>query len=821
MCYTSLMQLFISRRDKMKKSFTQSAKKILVLALTICMVITASVVPVFAGSVVGADYTGKVVILHTNDVHGAIQNYTYVAGLKADLEKKGADVILVDAGDYSQGKTTVSVSKGESAIDLMNLVGYDYATVGNHEFDYGYEQLKSNLEKAQFQVLCANIKYEGANAFGADAAYAVKEKGGVKVGFFGLDTPEAQTKVNPALIQGITVLAEDTGLWDCAKDQVAALQAAKADVIICLAHLGVDAESVGHQSYDLVANVSGIDMVIDGHSHTVMTKGDNGEAIQSTGTEVANIGMIVIDKKTKKIVNHDLVPLDEVKTTVKEVSDKASEIQAEIDAEYGVKFAESKVELNGAKAPNGNRDSETNNGDLITDAMMWYLTEKNPGSIKSVDADKIVAITNGGGIRATIKAGDVTKNDILSVLPFGNTLAVVYVTGEELLESLEASTYCTPEAVGAFPQIAGLDITVDTTNEFAKAELYPGSTYNKPAEIRRVTINSVNGKAFDPTAKYAVLTNNFCAAGGDTYYAFKAATEQFDTGVTMDVVVMDYITEALNGVIGEEYAAPQGRIEVIKGETKHVFGEFVSDENSTYKEDGTKTAKCLYCDETIQEPEHMYGMFHYNYNATLCKDGTMTGKCLRCGEPVTVVVKGSHGHKLGAFFYDFDASCTKNGTWSSRCLCCGKLFKVEVEDSRLPHNYGEFVSDNNATCTEDGTKTATCACCGETYTVVDEGTALGHEFGEFVSDNNATCTADGTKTATCARCGEKLTVVDEGSMLKHVDANKDGKCDNCGAEVEVPVVPVTGDANDLVGMLFLLGAAVVTTAACYRKKESC
>ena len=153
--------------------------------------------------------------------------------------------------------------------------------------------------------------------------------------------------------------------------------------------------------------------------------------------------------------------------------------------------------------------------------MLWKIRTQ---ATVSVPAENVVAITNGGGIRATVKAGDVTKKDINTVLPFGNTLAVVYVTGAELLEALEASTYCTPESIGGFPQAAGLTFTVKTYEMYdANPEPYPKSTYYGPKSIQRVTIDNVNGKTFDPTATYAVVTNNFVAGGGDTYYAFAAA----------------------------------------------------------------------------------------------------------------------------------------------------------------------------------------------------------------------------------------------------------------------------------------------------------
>ena len=500
-----------------------------------------------------ATMAGKTVILHTNDVHGAVNGYAYIAQLKADYEAKGAEVILVDAGDYSQGKTYVSVTKGADAVTMMNAAGYDVVTLGNHEFDYGYAQLKENMSKAKFKVVCADVFNEdGTPIF--DANYTYTTKSGVKVGFFGMETPETQTKANPALIKGLT-FATDDAFTKAAADQVAALK--DADVVICLAHLGIDAESAPYRSTDLYAAVKGIDFIIDGHSHTVMTKGEKGEPIQSTGTAFANIGVIVIDNATKKIESNSLFEIKEDTAKDATVAAAAKTIVDRVDAEYDVVFAKSEVTLNGAKAPNGNRDSETNNGDLITDAMLWKVMQNKEGL--TVDADHVVAITNGGGIRAAIEPGDVTKKDINTVLPFGNTVVTIYITGEELLEVLEASTYSLP--VGGFPQVAGINYTISTAVAYdANAETYPASTYYGPKSINRVTINSINGKEFKADDTYAVVTNDFSAAGGDTYYAFKAATAKFDTGIPLDEAVMEYVTTELKGVIGAQYAAPQGRI---------------------------------------------------------------------------------------------------------------------------------------------------------------------------------------------------------------------------------------------------------------------
>ena len=546
-------------------------RKALALLLSVVMSLSLLVSTAWAEDPVTQDLAGKTVILHTNDVHGAIQDYAKVAALKADYEARGADVWLVDAGDFSQGSVYVSLNKGADAVTMLNAVGYDYVTLGNHEFDYGAQQLADNLKNANFDILCSNVLDADGDPAADEAVTSEVEGSGLKIGFFGLATPETKTKANPALIKGLTFLSGEA-LYKCAQENIDWLKGQNVDVIICLTHLGVDKESQPNTSYDLYKNTTGIDFIIDGHSHTVMTKGPNGEPIQSTGTALANVGVIIIDNATKKIEENKLVPIwhtekkDGKSVTVYDykkedatVAEAAKAIMAPIDAAYGEVFAESDVDLNGAKAP-GNRTEETNLGDLITDAMMWAIKTKAP----SVDMTNAVAITNGGGIRAAINKGNITKKDINTVLPFGNTLAVVYVKGSELLEALEASTYCTPEAVGGFPQFAGMEVELNIAPKYDKnAKEYPGSEYFGPKSINRITIKSINGKAFDPNATYAVITNNFMAAGGDTYYAFAAAKEQFDTGLPLDEILMEYITTELNGVVGEQYAKPQGRLTIV------------------------------------------------------------------------------------------------------------------------------------------------------------------------------------------------------------------------------------------------------------------
>ena len=510
------------------------------------------------------DLTGHIVILHTNDVHGAIDNYASVAALKDAYEAAGAQVLLMDAGDFSQGSTSVNVSEGATAVELMNMAGYDVATTGNHEFDFGYANLKTLMESAEFPILAADA-FTAEGDLAMDGDNFTFQLGDVTVGVFGLATPETATKAHPAKLEGVTFLAEDE-LFACAQEQVDELTDAGCDYIICLGHLGIDAESTGNRSIDLLENVTGIDVFIDGHSHSTQSdiaEETNGTGmvgdtvLTSTGTKLESVG--VVDIAADGTIDASTISMEELNATEgftpdQDIATRVSEINAQIEEDMGQVIGTSEVDLDGVRE--NVRASETNLGDLITDAMLWQAGQDN----EEVDA----AITNGGGIRASIAAGDITKKSVNDVLPFGNTLYVVELTGAELLEALEASTYCTPEPVGAFPQVAGIEFTINTGAAYDAGENYPGTTYAEPASINRVTILTVGGQAFDADATYTIVTNDFLAAGGDTYYAFSAAESGYDTGISLDQVVMDYITEELDGTVtAARYGQTANRIHTI------------------------------------------------------------------------------------------------------------------------------------------------------------------------------------------------------------------------------------------------------------------
>ncbi len=555
------------------------SKKLFSLLLVLALVFTMSATALAANEysnllptvkTIPNDYANKIIILHSNDVHGALDGYAYMAALKNQFMAAGAsDVILVDAGDFSQGTPYVSLSKGESAIEMMNAAGYDVVTLGNHDFDYGYAQLMENLSKAQFTTLCCDVYLAETGEPILPASVVMEPQGGVKIGFIGIETPETATKVNPGLITEIDFATFDK-LYEATQAAVDEIRD-DCDLVIALSHLGMEPEGAlnGYRSADMLDHVTGIDFTIDGHAHYVMTSALDGKAIQSTGTRFAYIGVVVIDPETKTVEDNFLLDTSKLAKD-EEVAAKAEELMSSVDEIYGAPFATSEVVLDGEKA--NVRTHETNLGDLVTDAMVWSVVKE--GGIEQVEPNQVVGITNGGGIRVTLQPGDISMSDVNTVMPFGNTVAVIYVTGEELLEALEASTFCTPETVGGYPQTSGIEWTLDTTKEYDQGEVYTlngkESSYFAPASIQRVTINAINGEPFDPEATYAVVTNNFLAAGGDTYNVFNRAYVEgagFDTGIPLDEAVMEYVTTELEGVISADmYGEPRGSLTQIEAE---------------------------------------------------------------------------------------------------------------------------------------------------------------------------------------------------------------------------------------------------------------
>ncbi len=532
-------------------------------AMAMLLAVGFAATPACTVQAAGNSYEGDLVVIHTNDIHGHFDTVegeqlgmAAVADLKQYYEEKGADVLLLDAGDFSQGTTLVSYFDGGSSVLFMNAAGYNAVSLGNHEFDFGFEELQIMAALADFPILDANIlnKETGKPYFGDNAVFTFDNR---KVGVFGLDTAEAQTKASPKNVRDITIL-DGQELYDCAQAQVDALKAKGCDFIICLGHLGVDDESIGRRSLDVAANTTGIDLFIDGHSHTEMDGGVevNGTTITSTGSYLANIGVVICDGETKTLEASLVRAADYKGSYDAGVEGFVKAHQDIVDAAYSGLFANAAVDLNGEREP-GVRTEETNLGDFAADAYL-YAAQQYMGESVKVDG----AIQNGGGVRASIPAGPISMNTLYTVFPFGNSVSVVKVTGAQLLEALEASCSAAPSALGGFPQVSGIVFTINTQVPYVNGMQYPDSTYFAPAVPgSRVTIESVGGRAFDLSDSYYIAVNNFMADGGDTYYVFTQAQEVIDTGVIDAEGLISYV-DSLGGVIGAEYAAPKGNITI-------------------------------------------------------------------------------------------------------------------------------------------------------------------------------------------------------------------------------------------------------------------
>lgn len=545
-------------------------KKVSSMLLTAAMVMV--MIMAMSVSALAGEMDGKLIILHTNDIHGHYETteeqlgIAGVAALRAQYEAQGADVLLVDAGDFSQGTTLVNHENGLKAAEYLVAAGYDAVSLGNHEFDFGQEavyNIAAVLEAGDVSVLDANIlKEDTAEPVFGDRV--IFEKDDLRVGVFGLDTAEAQTKASPSSVAGM-YFADKEEMFAIAQEQVDILKEDGCQYIICLTHLGVDEESIGRRSTDLAEAVEDIDLIIDGHSHTEIAGGQmvGDTMITSTGSYLANVGVVVVDESTFE-ETASLISAADYAAQYGVYDEELTKMVAidvdEINAIYEGIFAETKVDLNGERDP-GVRTEETNLGDFAADAYLYSGREyvKEAGLDMSVD----VALANGGGIRASIPAGEISMNTLYTVFPYGNTVTLVTVTGAELLEVLEASTFCTPTALGGFPQIAGAEYTVNTAIPYENGAQYPDSTYYAPANPgARVTITSVNGKPFDLDATYTVVVNSFQAEGGDTYYALTQASFVHDTAIVDADALISYV-DSMDGVIGEEYAKPQGRIKVV------------------------------------------------------------------------------------------------------------------------------------------------------------------------------------------------------------------------------------------------------------------
>jgi 2',3'-cyclic-nucleotide 2'-phosphodiesterase (5'-nucleotidase family) len=537
--------------------------------------------PVVPGSGDDKEAAGAVV-LYTNDVHCATDGYSYLAAYQAQLEADGYDVVTVDIGDAIQGEVIGSNSEGAAIVDIMNTVGYDLAVPGNHEFDYGLERFLAiavgddeNAPEAQYEYLSCNFVElsDGSTVF---APYEIVEMNGEQVAFVGISTPETYTKSTPAYFQDengnfIYSFSEDK-FYETIQKTVNEAIAEGADRVIALGHLGIEGTTQGWKSTDVIANTTGIDAFIDAHSHETIAEAEypnkDGEMVPltSTGTKFANFGVMTLnedgtyDTQLVKPSDINVNSSAEAAAAYKAVKDKVDGYNKEL-AYLNEKLGTSEVELtiNDADGVRRIRNGETNMGDFVADAYRVMT-----------GAD--IALVNGGGIRDSIAAGDVTRKDLMDVNPWNNEMCVIRATGQQILDALEHGARLNPEENGGFLQVSGLTYEIHNYLESPvitdSMEMFQSVDAAKERRVQNVMIG---GKAIDPKATYTVAGSFYTLQEqGDGFTMFKGAEVLEHEALPVDSeMLIKYFTEKLGGTVSEEqYGNPlgDGRIIVLTEE---------------------------------------------------------------------------------------------------------------------------------------------------------------------------------------------------------------------------------------------------------------
>ena len=530
-----------------------------ITAIILCALL---VICVFPTETFAAQNSEDIVILYENDVHCAVEGYSKLSAMKKELQETYAHVGVVSGGDYIQGSSLGAISQGQYIIDLMNLVGYDAVTLGNHEFDYRMERLLELVGMMDTKPICCNFQKIGETEPYFEP-YTIVSYGDVDIAYIGITTPSTLTKSVP------TQFKDDSGayiytfhpveLYDIVQKNIDSAKAAGADHIIALSHIGYAEDAIYgdlEDVEDLIRNTDGFDVVLDAHSHsviegkTIVDEGGNEVLLSSAGTKFENIGKLTISDKGFKT---ELIKTQDYQKTDPTVDAYIEKIYAEYAVLGERKVAVSEVDLITRDA-DGNRlvrRAETNLGDLCAEAFR-----------SAVGAD--IGYINGGGIRADIAAGDITFNDLLGVFPFNNTVVLAEVDGQTIKDMMEMAMMLWPEENGSFPHLSGLTFSVnaDIPSSVVLDEMEEFVCVDGPYRIYDIKIRNQKNGEYEPidlNGTYTIASHNFALIehGSGMKMLEKAVVLQ-DDGM-LDVEALEsYVVEKLGGVVGEEYkeAAP-------------------------------------------------------------------------------------------------------------------------------------------------------------------------------------------------------------------------------------------------------------------------
>ena len=509
----------------------------------------------------------SIAILYENDVHCAVDGYSKLAAMKAELRASYDHVGVVSSGDFAQGGTLGAVSKGEYIVNLMNKVGYDAIALGNHEFDYQLEQLARLNSLSNTKFLSCNFTKIGEDQPCFDA-YTIVSYGDVEIAYIGITTPDTVSSSVPAQFKDengeLIYSFGEAQLCSIVQENINAVLDAGADYVIALSHVGYDESGELFDITDIVENTEGLDVVLDAHAHlvieeeTLKDKSGDDVLLSSTGTKFEYIGKLTI---TEDGLNTELVETATYEKTDATVDAYLAEIH-ESYAELGNRvIGQSTVTLNTHDGENRLvRNNETALGNFCSDALRVMT-----------GAD--VSFVNGGGLRAPIEAGDVTFNDIFSVFPYNNQVVRVEITGQVLLDMLEMCVSMYPEEKGCFPSMSGVTFSLDTSIPTSVKLDENGFFTGVDGEYRVHNVKVLDKESgeylgLDLAKKYVLAGFNYhLLSQGDGLTMFKDA-KLIDAEGTLDIELVEgYITDYLGGVIGEEYAKPQGRITFTEGKS--------------------------------------------------------------------------------------------------------------------------------------------------------------------------------------------------------------------------------------------------------------
>lgn len=509
-----------------------------------------------------AQEKGDIVILYDNDAHCSIDGYPVMAGFRDSLLRMGCHTAVVSCGDFSFGGPVGAASKGEFVVRMMNAVGYDVACLGNHEFDYGLPQLRRLDSLITAPLLCCNFKSIENGEPRLFLPFVIRRIGDIDIAFVGVTTPTTLYTSTPVSFQNekgeYIYNFSATNLAATVQRAVDGARMAGADMVVLLSHTG-DLDGIP-TTRQLIRQLRNVDAVLDGHDHHtlpcdhVQDRDGHPVLLTSTGAHFQNIGLLVIrpDALDSSCVYSHLMSVDSLRkagVSNRSVADTLAHIKKLFDAMGSTVVAQSEVDLiaeeDGVRVC---RLRETNLGDLVADAYRYGM-----------NAD--IGWVNGGGIRANLPAGPITQNQLFAVNPYSNEMCLIRVTGQDILNALETAVREYPRAEGCFPQVSGISFSFDTALP-SSVLLDSNGAFLRVAGAYRVSQVMVGDKPLDLAEAYTIAGSEYLMLNGGDALSFPTRQLITKEGYTDLYLLQRYLEEHLHGVVGQEYAAPQGRLKM-------------------------------------------------------------------------------------------------------------------------------------------------------------------------------------------------------------------------------------------------------------------